>query len=76
MFTRLGVDQVSPPSWDLEKAIADPEGARVASCHTRYADRFGPAARSNFQVLRRFGIHQTPMLDQIWLARFGNARMD
>ena len=44
VFTRLGVDQVSPPSWDLEKAIADPEGARVASCHTRYADRFGPEA--------------------------------
>src|SRR4029450_10152505 len=56
VFTRFGGDQVSPPSWDLEKAIADPEGARVASCHTRYADRFGPAATSGMMSPVRSGV--------------------
>ena len=34
VLIRTGVDQVRPPSVDLLKATAEPDGARVASCHT------------------------------------------
>src|SRR2546430_17040009 len=46
VLIRAGVDQVRPPSVDLAKAIAEPDGARVASCHTMYTDPLGPAAIS------------------------------
>src|SRR6266550_677865 len=56
VLIRTGVDQVMPPSVDLAKAIAEPDGARVASCHTRYTDPLGPAAISGMMSPVRTGV--------------------
>ena len=56
VLIRLGADQVRPPSSDRDRAIADPDGARVASCHTMYTDRFGPAAISGMMSPVRTGV--------------------
>src|SRR5262245_30950940 len=56
VLTRTGVVQVSPPSCDLDRAMADPDGASVASCQTMYTDRFGPAATSGMMSPVRTGV--------------------
>src|SRR5437899_5438684 len=56
VLIRTGVDQVSPPSRDLDNAIAEPAGLRLASCQTMYTDPFGPAAISGMMSSVRTGV--------------------
>src|SRR5215211_1124213 len=56
VLTRRGAVHVTPPSDDEENAIAEPEGASVASCHTMYILPSGPAPISGMMSPVRSGV--------------------